>query len=130
MRTFIVMMLASWTLLLSQTGLPVSARADSGAAQAAPAGGPARACQADFEKFCKGKVQGPKEAMACMAGHRSELSDACKAQQAERRKACAADVEKFCSDKKGKPGEVMACLAAHSRELSPGCRMPGHPGAK
>jgi Cysteine rich repeat len=36
------------------------------------------ACQADFDKFCKGTMPGGGRIIACLNGHRDQISDACK----------------------------------------------------
>jgi hypothetical protein len=87
-------------------------------------------CFNDFERFCKGKAHGARQAMACMHEHHEELTPECRKRQEERqdvrKNACLADTEKYCSQFKGNAGETARCLVRHKSELSPECRF-AHP---
>lgn len=97
---------------------------------AGPGGG---ACHADVMRLCS-DVRGQRGAVrGCLAEHADELSEACRAQIAQRgdrargvgkrvRRACAPELSRFCPDLPPGEGGIMRCLRPHQAELSEACR--------
>jgi hypothetical protein len=96
------------------------------------------ACSEDIAKFCQNIEPGRIALMDCLEKHESELTAACKAQEAgmegkrtERmetarqaikfRQACQNDMVQFCNDANPGPGGMLKCLNDHNKEISASC---------
>lgn len=95
-------------------------------------------CTKDVAKFCKDVPQNRRAINACLEEHESQLSDACKAYEAQIektrmesreagtlqmrfRQACKDDMAKFCKDATPAQGGPVKCLKEHEKELSTPC---------
>ncbi|MDJ0788860.1 MAG: cysteine rich repeat-containing protein [Myxococcota bacterium] len=97
------------------------------------AGAGGGACHADVMRLCS-DVRGQRGAVRrCLAEHKDELTEDCRAQIAQRseqarsvgkrvRQACAAELARFCPELTPGEGGMMRCLRPHEAELSEDCR--------
>ena len=87
-----------------------------------------RNCRGDLAKLCPDVAAGDGARVQCLAGHRADLSKACRTavhravRVAEVRNACQVDVQQSCAEIKPGAGRVRACLLAKADNLSPACR--------
>jgi hypothetical protein len=88
--------------------------------------GPARqACGADIDRVCAGIQPGEGRITACVSGHFTELSAACRNALiggATITKACKADYQLKCAGIEPGGGRSQACMRDHFAELDEGCR--------
>lgn len=96
------------------------------------------ACSEDIAKFCQNIEPGAMALKDCLEKHESELSAACKAQEATMdrrraegmemarqvmrfRQACQNDMARFCADAVPRHGGMIKCLNDHEKEISTAC---------
>jgi hypothetical protein len=88
--------------------------------------GPARqACGADIDRVCAGIQPGEGRITACVSGHFTELSAACRnalISGATITKACKADYQLKCAGIEPGGGRSQACMRDHFAELDERCQ--------
>jgi len=68
----------SLLLLMGASCLPAMAQTPT--SPQALASKASRACRADFDRFCKGTQPGQGRVLACLRGHRNDLTESCRLQ--------------------------------------------------
>jgi hypothetical protein len=94
----------------------------SGAAQQ---GAARQACGADISQVCAAVQPGDGRITACVRGHFTELSVACRnalISGATITKACAADYRQRCAGIEPGGGRIQACMKDHFTELDERCQ--------
>lgn len=82
----------------------------------------ARACRADFKKFCSDVKPGGGRGAECLKQHEAELSDSCKTAMAGAAQ-CVERARQLCGGD-GDAAARKACLKEHAAELA-GCKDGG-----
>lgn len=85
-------------------------------------------CKDDAARLCAGIPHGGGRIAQCLKAHEAELSDACKARQAQHKEraravkqACHDDLTRLCGEVQPGQGRKLICLRDHQTELSPTC---------
>lgn len=96
------------------------------------------ACSEEIAQFCQNIEPGTIALTNCLEKHESELSAACRAQEAKMdrrrpeimetakqvsrfRQACRTDMARFCADATPARGGMIKCLNDHEKEISAAC---------
>lgn len=83
----------------------------------------ARACRADYERFCPDVPPGQGRVAECLGHYRNDLSPRCYRAftMAATIRACAPDYYRFCNGVPPGEGRVLECLSANAVDLSNRC---------